>query len=545
MSFNLITSRWLPVCRLSGATDCIAPHDISAEHADPVVAITWPRPDFRLAATEFLIGLLALACPPETMRDWIDIYHAPPSADTLQAAFAKLAACFELDGDGPRFMQDHEDFAGDPNHVASLLIDAPGENTIKRNTDLMIRRGGVTLMSRASAAMALFTLQTYAPSGGAGNRTSLRGGGPLTTIAIPPTMSVGQPALLWHTLWANVPVGETPPADQWPRILPWLLPTRLSDKTGRPTTPDDVHPAQAWWGMPRRIRLQFSSNPEAGACDITGQVDEIVVREWRQKPWGTNYENWGGKHPLSPCYQMKPGGELLYVHPQPGGIGYRHWLGLVVSDPDQSLTRVAPAIVAFRQALPDMHGRGARWRLLAAGYDMDNMKARGFAESEMPVIEPADPKAAKVHDALVTSLVQSASTVATLLARNVRRALFSDGANVAIDAAAFASLREQFWGATSDEFFAIISQAAQGQPHDGLREAWRRVLSRKARDLFAEAAPIDASAEGNPGRIAKASHDLGMSLAGYGKDGAAFFKALGLPARQQAAKSKRPKKEAG
>jgi CRISPR system Cascade subunit CasA len=543
LPFNLLTDRWLPVRRLSGAIDTIAPHEIAADTPDPVVSLEWPRPDFRLAATEFLIGLLATFCPPETTRDWTARYRTPPSTEDLQAAFAPYAHAFALDGPGPRFMQDLEDFAGEPNGVASLLIDAPGENTVKRNTDLMVRRGGVCVMSRGAAAMALYTLQTYAPSGGAGNRTSLRGGGPLTTIALPPPLAGRQATLLWHVLWANVPVGPPADAANLRAILPWLAATRLSDKAGRATTPHDVHPLQAWWGMPRRIRLVFSGNEDRAQCDIGGQIDDAVVRFWRQRPWGTNYAQWGGLHPLSPCYRVKPTTELLYVHPQPGGIGYRHWLGLLVDDPGQALTRIAPAIDAFRRLVRNAHPAAPRWRLLAAGYDMDNMKARGFAESEMPVVEPVDPQAAKACDALVRSLVQAAAAVAALLARHVRRALFSDGATVAIDAANLAALRERFWDSTSDPFFAAVERSATGADPDSVRQDWLRTLSRAARALFHEAAPVDASGEGHPGRIADAARQLGVALAGYGKEGAALFTALGLPP-PEATKPKRGKKEA-
>jgi CRISPR system Cascade subunit CasA len=111
--------------------------------------------------------------------------------------------------------------------------------------------------------------------------------------------------------------------------------------------------------------------------------DSVRVVSWRQRPRGANYAAWGGVHPLTPHYQQRSGGEKLAVHPQPGGIGYRHWLGLVLGTKDG--LRV-PAV-----AVSDWHnGRGMDTgvrtaRLIAAGFDMDNMKARGFVESEMPL----------------------------------------------------------------------------------------------------------------------------------------------------------------
>ncbi len=539
MPFNLLRDSWLPVRRLSGRADRIAPHDIAGGAEDPVVALDWPRPDFRFACLELLIGLLATACPPADDVAWQDWFHAPPAPDTLRAAFAKLADAFTLDGDGPRFMQDFEDIPGEAGGVETLLIEAPGEATVKKNTDLLVRRGRAETLSRAAAAMALFTLQTYAPSGGAGNRTSLRGGGPLTTLVIPPPPRAG-PATLWHMLWANVPAGPTPAAAELKRVFPWLVPTRVSDKGGRATTPADVHPLQAFWGMPRRIRLDIVANAAGAPCDLTGWADEHVVRGWRQRPWGTNYETWGGIHNLSPCYRMKAGAELLYLHPQPGGIGYQHWQGLLSRNPPQTM-RVAPAVETFRTIrLPDGEDRlqPRPWRLLAGGFDMDNMKARGFTESEIPVHEPADPKAAGEVDEETGRLVEASRLVAQMLRNAVKDALFAPGAKVDADAAMLSALRERFWVETADDFFVQAAALAGGQDVADIRAAWQRVLAATARRLFAEAAPIDASGEGHPGRIAAAARRLSFALHGYGKQGTELFSALRLELPEKATTKK-------
>jgi CRISPR system Cascade subunit CasA len=537
MTLNLIHHAWLPVRRRDGTTCLIAPHEIAPDHPNPVVALDWPRPDFNLAATEFLIGLHAVAGPPAHDDDWSDRYLSPPDAAALQAEFAPLAPCFELDGPGPRFMQDREDFPGEPNPPASLLIDAPGENTIKRNTDIMVRRGGARHMSRATAAMALYTLQSFAPSGGAGNRTGLRGGGPLVTLALPDPRPGDHVTTLWHIVWANTPIHARPTPSDYPRIFPWLAPTRVSDKTGRATTPVDVHPLQAFWGMPRRIRLDFAPNTEHLPCDLTGAIDNVLITGWRQKPWGTNYADWGKVHPNAPCYRVKPNAELLYVHPQPGGIGYRNFLGLLFEDTD-ALSQVAPGIAQFRRLMVDVQTPPLTWRLLAAGYDMDNMKARGFVESELPVVQSADPDARARQDAQLRRMVLAAGMVAGLLLRCVRTALFGDG-TVPADAASLAALRERFWDSTSGPFFDLMQNA---DTTETTSTAWLAALNRHARALFDEAAPIDASGEGHPDRIAGAARQLGLTLAGYGAEGQKLFRELGLAPPETAAKPKRGKK---
>jgi CRISPR system Cascade subunit CasA len=178
LPFSLLTEAWLPAPRrASGSTHTIRHCDLTdGIDSDPIVALDWPRADFRLASLEFLIGLLATACPPADDDDgWFTWWEAPPTPDILHAAFAPFAEAFVLDGSGPRFMQDLEDFGGETNPVETLLIDAPGDQTKKKNADHFVKRDAVTTMSRAAAAMSLFTLQSFAPAGGAGNRVGLRG----------------------------------------------------------------------------------------------------------------------------------------------------------------------------------------------------------------------------------------------------------------------------------------------------------------------------------------------------------------------------------
>ena len=511
---------------------------------DPIVALDWPRPDFNLACHEFLIGLLATFCPPEEDETdepgaWLDWWAHPPTPAKLAACFAPGAAAFILDGDGPRFMQDREELVGETNRVETLLIDAPGAQTLKKNTDHFIKRNTVATMGRAAAAMALFTLQDFAPSGGAGNRVGLRGGGPLVTLAIPPAWANGV-LPLWHLLWANVPVGRPAKLAEFPRVFPWLAATRTSENN-RTTAPPDVHDLQAFWGMPRRIRLEFEDNPASLACDLGGAVDSVIVRGWRQRPYGVNYAAWG--HHLSPYYRQKPADtEWLPVHAQPGGVGYRHWVGLLVSD-GAALRRPALAISQFRgRRLRQINGGVAelQWRMFAAGFDLDNMKARGFAESLMPIIEPGDRAEVQQFDDMVRLFIGGAAEVAGLLGRAVRRALFSDAAKIPLDAGLTATLREAFWDVTEAPFQRLVHLAATdaGAP-DTLRLAWLAELAAAARRLFDRAAPIDAhGADHRPDRIAAAARGLDFALRGYGKDGEALFKQLRLAPPESTTKAK-------
>src|SRR5690606_17995322 len=160
----------------------------------------------------FLIGLVQTA--------WVlggkawdreQMLVVPPAPEDLADAFAPWVHAFELDGEGPRFMQDLTLSAADKpaeNGVAALLIESPGEQASERNTDHFIKRDQAGSMCVHCAAMALFTLMTNAPSGGAGHRTSLRGGGPLTTVLLYQPdhdydPDAPQPAL-WRDIASNV-----------------------------------------------------------------------------------------------------------------------------------------------------------------------------------------------------------------------------------------------------------------------------------------------------------------------------------------------------
>ncbi len=525
-AFNLLTAYWLPVRRVSGARLLIRPAEIAdgVDGGDPILAIDWPRADFRIATLEFLIGLLAIACPPRDGDAWFDGWTSPPTAAALDAAFAPLAHAFDLDGPGPRFLQDFETLDAESEPVERLLIEAPGGSTIGKNTDLLVKRGRARSLSRASAAIALFTLQSWAPAGGAGNRTGLRGGGPLITLVQPDR------ATLWHRLWANVPEGSAPAAGDLPRILPWLAPS-LTSEGSRVVTPEaDAHPLQAFWGMPRRIRLDFAAAAAPVPCDLSGEPDAVQVTGWRQRPRGANYAAWGRLHPLTPHYQPKPGGEWLPMHPQPGGIGYRHWLGLVVGD-GQRLP--AATIGAWRAGRRLDAGEGRGTRLLAAGYDMDNMKARAFVESEMP-LPGADAGQQPRLDLLAADLVQAAELAAGLLRSAVRNALFSPGAKVKLDAEGFASLRERLWAQTEADFFAALSRStAAHEVEEGAepeRAAWATRLRTLSLALFDEAAPLSPEAAAAAPRIAAARRGLRFALRGWGKPGREFFGLLKLPA---------------
>ncbi|MGL4891612.1 MAG: type I-E CRISPR-associated protein Cse1/CasA, partial [Aeromonas veronii] len=140
---SLLQRTWIPFRTEDGVT-----YRSPSSIADPgILDLALPRADFQGAAYQFLIGLLQTALPPKNHDDWLSRYLEPPTVEELASAFSPLAAAFELDGDRPRFMQDLDPLEeANPSPVAGLLIDSPGANGIKLNTDHFTKRGRVEVV---------------------------------------------------------------------------------------------------------------------------------------------------------------------------------------------------------------------------------------------------------------------------------------------------------------------------------------------------------------------------------------------------------------
>jgi len=500
---NLLHDPWLPVRRASGAQAWIAPWQITDGFhgaADPIVALNAPRPDFNGSLAQFLVGLLQTVLPPRDEVAWQDAWFDPPSPEDLREKLSPHADAFELDGDGPRFMQAYELANTDEklieNPIGQLLIDQPNSEYIRRNTDHFVKRDGVVGLCRACAAAALFTLQTNAPEGGRGNLTSMRGGGPLTTLVLGET--------LWGTVWANVLsayrfLDEAPAMpDDRSRVFPWLAPTR-SGKQGA-VTPQDVHPAQAFWNLPRRIRLDFA-NPEQGVCDVCSRAGHPLVRRWFGRPYGVKYDGW--VHPLSPHVRDSPSAAPRPVKGRSGAMSYRHWIGLVVND--REAKRESAAVVHhFRaQRLTELREEERfDLRLWGFGLDMAQMKARGWSEGQMPLIAVA-PEYRESFETLSGDMVQAAHRVAGNLRRAVEKALYwsrkvdSKGKTVwerprglsTNKTQLFESLQESFWQNTEPVFFEHVQRARDTLGGDeaaavAVRASWHDALCDEALRLF-------------------------------------------------------------
>lgn len=494
---------WLTFRQHDGHTTAGAVCDlVRPEWAD----LDAPRADFCGATYQLLIGLLQAKLVPDSRKDWLALYHIPPTPEALQAALADWLPAFALSPDsGPAFMQDLDPLASqEPISTLNLLIDQGSDSNSYFNKSTH----WAGLCPRCTA-LALFTLQINAPSGGVGHRVSLRGGGPLTTLVLPSDPQ----ATLWQRLWLNVIPRQDLPADagDWhsPRpdaaILPWLGATRISDKTGVQTPPDAVHPLQAYWSMPRRIRLA-PPHQDGGCCEICGQTDIPLFRQYRTRNYGTNYTD-GWLHPLTP-YTLDSKNEKppLSVKGKKGNTQYRQWLALTLSD--SSKQQQAAAVVS-----DFLRGKARRLkqpiaRLWCFGFEMDNMKAKCWYDSQMPLLALADPEQEKAFAGAVQRLLQLASERAELLRKQVKAAMFRHPS----EANAEPMVEQSFWQATEASFYQALDQLAQQPDPLPVYRHWMSITYQRSLQLFDQwvlNAPIEQM---DDARVVKARHSLGKLL---------------------------------
>lgn len=432
---SLLTTPWLPVRFKDGSTGKLAPANLADEN---VVDIAAARADLQGAAWQFLLGLLQCSMAPKNSARWEDIWFEGLSGDTLHQALAPLEPAFQFGADTPSFMQDFEPLSGEKVSIASLLPEIPGAQTTKLNKDHFVKRGVTERFCPHCAALALFSLQLNAPSGGKGYRTGLRGGGPMTTLIELQEYQGNRQTPLWRKLWLNVMPQDSAAMPLPERcdesVFPWLAPTRTSEHASAVTTPEQVNPLQAYWGMPRRIRLDFSTT-QSGYCDLCTSQSDALLSWMTVKNYGVNYAGW--THPLTPYrLPLKEGSERYSVKPQPGGLIWRDWLGLNQEGASENNTEY-PALVVKTVGAHNL--KDAKVGLWGFGYDFDNMKARCWYEHHFPLL---------LTDNIIPNLrlaAQTASRHLSLLRSALKEAWFADAKGARGD---FSFIDIDFWHLT-------------------------------------------------------------------------------------------------
>lgn len=531
MQFNLIDKQWIPVKRRDGTPDMIAPWEMTDKFDEnPVVALNAPRPDFNGALIQFLIGLVQTTAAPANRIEWKQKLKIPPQKEELKDLFAKdkeIHDSFELGGNGPRFMQDYDTLECKPKPIEWMLIGAPTENTIAENRDHFIKRESVNCLCPACCSAALFTMQTNAPMGGPGYRTSIRGGGPLTTLIL----GDGRFDTLWQNIWLNVleekifnelcNCQKIAPEERFP----WL------SKHKSQVTEQEIQPLQLFWAMPRRIILDLNEL-KSGKCDVCDNTSTHLITSYQEINKGTEYLA-PIKHHLSPYDTRKGKGMLV----QSGGIGYRHWLGLVLPDIRKSIN---PAVIVH-EYITNRQQEEWQFRLWAFGYDMESMKAQCWYEAKIPLLLVNESVRTSFEN-YVASMIKAASIIAENLRIAIKNALHGtpkfdpvtdtttwtykdikklpsdeDKRRAKIlyetnDKAIFMAAESFFWQNTEPPFNGALQElkAALESDGDGLqtRIAWHKTLCREARSVF-DGQVWDCPIEDNdPKRIVIAQKEL-------------------------------------
>ncbi|QJT08016.1 type I-E CRISPR-associated protein Cse1/CasA [Oceanidesulfovibrio marinus] len=503
MSLNLVRDRWLPAVLASGRVERIAPWELTRAD-DPPLDLAPPRHDFRLALLEFLIGLVQTACPPKNVTKREQWYDAPPSLETLRQAMEPYARFFELLGERPLFQQDltldPEAHAKSAIPIGALLINYPGDSSL----DFFVRRD-IETMCPSCAAMALQTMQAFAPSGGRGNRTSLRGGGPLSTIVLVEN--------LWQTVWANVlplnarDVEPAPTAEGLPgAVFPWAAPTRTSEN-GKVFRRADGHFLHHYWGMPRRYLLLPVE--DHARCDLCGDEAEVVFHQLIRRPHGYNYgEDW--MHPLTPYRRQSADKPWFSGKGTSYATAYTNWLPLVYGD-SNGLAEPARCVQAAREDSADIANE---YGLLAGGYDMKSAKCRGWCEGSFPIL-PLDGEVVQDFRTEVETLVKAAGMVRDNLTKAIRTAVVhtsNPARSKAFGSSFFADLSASFWADTRAAFFVAareLAEVVKAVASDAkVKQGWARALRDEADTLFMRVAGPELTHPDHARRASKAFNEM-------------------------------------
>ncbi len=476
MAFNLIENCWIPVKRQDGSNELIRPYDITRNSSlNPIVSLYACRPDFNGGLVQFLIGLVQTIMTPKNSEEWNNYFHNPPQSALLKSKFSKLKSAFNLDGRFPRFMQDDNFKKDSIKNINSLLIDSPGENTISNNTDHFVKRNRYLTQCYPCTATALYCLNTFAPSGGSGHRTSIRGGGPLTTV-------IYDPDSLWRTVWLNII-----PNDKWQysfgkinfqlkaNIFPWLN-SNLDFSTKNPL-PDDLHPFQMFWGLPRRICLEFLENAH-GTCSLCGNHNQKLVTHFYTAKHGYQYKNFPWAHVLSPYIHISKKENFPKKSPV-NDNSYRQWLGLVFED---SKLNVHPALAVStylyeRPGFPSI-------KLWSFGFAMNNMKPLNWKDWEIPLQIPSKKFIYKFRD-FISQLILAADHIASIIFSKLNHTWKTDSNQTNQE---LNNLIKYYWYSTESYFYKCLGKFLEIPLNETsltlIKLEWLKMINKTTETIF-------------------------------------------------------------
>lgn len=536
---NLLYDKWIPVKRINGECDEISPISLLEDTMDnPVKSVNTVRPDFDGAVLQFLIGLYQVLLSPKDDDEWSELLESPPNMDSLSEKIDLIAPAFVLDEGEFRFMQDKSVIDSDVWDIQNMLIEIHNTHFIKDGT--------IRHLCPKCAMMALLTLELNSPSGGRGHMTSLRGGGPLTTL-----MSfTDNKTTLWRSVMLNVLPQDEFDSDEnlditssvVSKIFPWLGVMPNSEK-GEVVVPKDLHPYHVYWNVPRRIYFDFS-NLMSGNCDVCGKKSDKLLTHYWSRPNGIKYSKWS--HPLTPYYLKKDklGDMMLPIRGKEGEIAYSNWIGIVLSSED-NLKVPAKVVQKIPYLLYDNYSdlKISDLKIHAFGYSMDNAKATYWQEGLLPTIVLDD----NIRDSFfkeTSNIVNAASDILYVLISKIKGGLTRRPNDLKSN---FDDVRAAFWHDTETAFYsamdkltkAITSDLKRNDDNhpetDKVKTEWLREVKRICINLFKEKVTFPIYGEADPSLAAASENELRRDLT---VNNSKLCKILGLPVKVKSSKSK-------
>ena len=495
---NLLVDRWLPVVRRDGTREKVAICDLLDEHpTNPIVDVEAPRADFRNAIYQLLIGIVQVAAAPEDEEDWYDLWKEPYTSESFREKVLIYEDCFEIDSDGPAFMQDFDSdqlLSKEHVNVFRLLLGTPGENTVKLNRDLFVKELPTFQLDAYWAAIALFLSQQVAgPPDGGGHREGLRGSGALTTLVLP--IQESSDTSLWQVVWTNIfPQEETMSwnGNSEKAIFPWMTSTISS--TGNKVAGFDVfHPLCVYWGMPWRVRFVLPALQ--GVCQTTGSESRQVIRQHCRLKHGNMYSNlW--RHPFTP-YKDKITDEDLEKNKKPSMRAdsdrflYTNWAALCLGNDKFQISRILSYHEGKRRYLRSVENLS--FRLWASGFHMVPGEAtvKNWNEAFFPLLYIA-PEDSEYVEQRVEVFITQASNLAFALLSAVQEAWFTRPKDIKKPKDKLSFLTTSFWQNTEPDFYELLDRMVKNLDSPEVladcAKQWRKCITREAYDLFDKSA---------------------------------------------------------
>ena len=345
-------------------------------------------------------------------------------------------------------------------------------------------------------------------------------------------------------IFANVvPCDKRLRIDELPKALPWMAPTLTSEKS-RTVSLADAHPLQAYFGMPRRIRLVFSSEPDT--CSMTGRKEPLVTG-FIQKPYGTNYGLW--QHPLTPYRRQREAGEPYSAKPKSGRFGYRDWVAATVGSKDGKLAEQPTNIKLAknnRSHALSQNKQATDARVRVGGWAMNNMEAIAYLFAEEPLHLAKTHDQQQALDDLARHFSEAADQAVSQLLAALKKALFSGQKNTSNDKGILDQARADFFDATEDQFHRLLDNLLQEMPEDGRltdptapARHWLGIMRRVALATFDRLAPVPLQDAEKAKTIVNAYGILNATFAGWTKQSKSLYDKLKLPLPEKKSKTKK------